>query len=74
MHLHHVVRIPCGAVVLGFPCSAIGKEPAASAGDMTWARSLDSGRSLEEMTTHSIILDSRAPRTEESAGLWSMGL
>ena len=41
----------------------------------TWVQSLGQEDTLEEgMATHSSILAWRIPRTDESGGLWSIGL
>ena len=61
--------------IWGFPGSSSGREPPASAGD---AGSIPgSGRSpegLRGMAVHSSILAWRTLWTEESGGLWSIGL
>ena len=58
---------------LGFPGGSDSKESIFSAGDP--GSISRSGRSLEKgMATHSSILASRTPWTEESGGTQSMGL
>ena len=60
-------------ILLGFPCSLVGKDCACSARDP--GSIPGSGRSREkEMATHSSILAWRIPWTEEPGGLQSMEL
>ena len=60
-------------LVMGFPCSSVGKESACSAGDL--GSSLGWEDPLEkEMATHSSILAWKISWTEEPGGLQSMGL
>ena len=58
-----------------FPGGSVVKNPPASAGDAEdWGLIPGSGRSLEEgMATHSSILASEIPWTEEPGRLPSMG-
>ena len=59
-------------LVMGFPCSSVGKESACSAGDL--GSSLGWEDPLEkEMATHSSILVWKISWTEEPGGLQSMG-
>ena len=59
-------------LLMGIPCSSVGKESACSAGDRV--RSLGGEDPLEkEMATHSSILAWKISRTEEPGGLQSMG-
>ena len=56
----------------GFLGGSVGRNPPASARDMSLIPGL--GRSPEkEMATHSTILSWEIPRTEEPGGLQSMG-
>ena len=59
-------------VLLGFPCSSVGKVFACNAGDLGSIR--DQEDPLEKgMATHSGILAWRIPWTEEPGGLQSTG-
>ena len=57
---------------MGFPGGSDSKESACNAGHL--GSIPGSGRSPEEMATHSSISAWRIPWTEEPAGLQSMGL
>ena len=60
------------ALLMGFPCSSVGKESACSA--EIWVQSLGWEDPLaKEMATHSSILAWKILRTEEPGGLQSMG-
>ena len=57
---------------MGFSGDSGGKESACNAGDLGWIPRLEDP--LEKgMATHSCILSSRIPWTEELGGLQSMG-
>ena len=59
------IRLPT-PVFLGFPGGSIGKESACNEGDLGWEDLLEKG-----MATHSSLLASRIPWTEEPGGLQS---
>ena len=63
----------CMDSTVGFPVGSPEKNPPANAGDVGSIRGQEDP--LEEgMATHSSLLAWRIPRTEESGGLWSMGV
>ena len=58
------ILLLCRSIVLGFTCSSVGKE--SSAMQVTQVQFLDWEDPLEkEMATHSSVLASRTPWTEE---------
>ena len=51
------------------PCLPVQETQETQVGSLGWEDPLE-----EEMATHTIILSWRIPWTEESGGLWSIGL
>ena len=59
--------------IWGFPGGSDGKESACNAGDPGWIPGSGRNALEKEMTVHSSVLAWRTPRTEEPAGLQSVG-